>query len=203
MAARARKHPRRKAKQERARQTVDAILEGAAQVLLREGYARATTNRIAERAGVSVGTLYQYFDGKEDAFEALIRRQTALLVDAITSDPPDPSRRLEEVLRELLMLGLRASPHGPELFRRLEQVPNAALRKAVAEGRRGLIRFVRDVLEGYRDRLRVDDLDRAADLLVSAAEGAGINAPQDRFDERLVDELTAMFARYLMDDPAD
>jgi AcrR family transcriptional regulator len=50
--------PRKRPKQARARATIEAILAAAAQILVREGVEAATTNRIAERAGVSVGTLY-------------------------------------------------------------------------------------------------------------------------------------------------
>ncbi len=59
------KSRRRKPKQARARATRDAIFEAATQILENEGEAAFNTNRIAERAGVSVGTLYQYFDSKE------------------------------------------------------------------------------------------------------------------------------------------
>ena len=60
MATQRPKVPRRKAKQERAQDTVAALVEASAQVLLRWGYARATTNRIAEKAGVSIGTVKSY-----------------------------------------------------------------------------------------------------------------------------------------------
>ena len=53
---------------------MQAILEAAAQVFERHGYAAGTTNRIAERAGVSIGTLYQYFPSKEAIVVALVRR---------------------------------------------------------------------------------------------------------------------------------
>ena len=78
MPAGSQKYPRRKANQERSRKTVNAILDGAAQVLLRDGYAHATTNRIAERAGVSVGSVYQYFDDKVEVFEALTPARSAM-----------------------------------------------------------------------------------------------------------------------------
>ena len=51
--------PRKRPRQERARRTVAAILEAAAQVFERQGYASGTTDAIAERAGVSIGSLYQ------------------------------------------------------------------------------------------------------------------------------------------------
>ena len=51
--------------QERSRVTVEAILEATARILVEEGYDRANTNRIAERVGISIGSLYQYFLNKE------------------------------------------------------------------------------------------------------------------------------------------
>src|ERR1700722_2109912 len=66
--------PRKAAKQARAQATVDAILEAGAQIFERLGYAGATTNRIAERAGVSIGSLYQYFPSKDAILVALARR---------------------------------------------------------------------------------------------------------------------------------
>src|ERR1700722_1032131 len=66
--------PRKAAKQERAQLTVEAILEAASQVFERHGYAHASTNRIAERAGVSIGSLYQYFPNKDAILVALARR---------------------------------------------------------------------------------------------------------------------------------
>ena len=65
---------RRKPKQARAQATVDSILEAAAQVLERTGPDGLNTNRVAERAGVSVGTLYQYFPDKETILLAVARR---------------------------------------------------------------------------------------------------------------------------------
>ncbi len=69
--------PRKAARQERAQLTVEAIVEAASQVFESRGYADATTNRIAERAGVSVGSLYQYFPNKEAILVALAHRHLA------------------------------------------------------------------------------------------------------------------------------
>lgn len=64
----------RKPVQERSRRTVDAILEAAVQILEQDGEAGFTTNHVARRAGVSIGTLYQYFDGKDAILLALSER---------------------------------------------------------------------------------------------------------------------------------
>jgi AcrR family transcriptional regulator len=69
-----RTEPRRKPVQDRSRVTVQALLEAAAQVFETHGYAAVTTNRIAEIAGFSIGTLYQYFPSKEALVIALLEQ---------------------------------------------------------------------------------------------------------------------------------
>ena len=69
--------PRKIPKQTRSQSTVEAILEAAAQVFERHGYAGGTTNRIAERAGTSIGSLYQYFPNKDAVLVALVHRHLA------------------------------------------------------------------------------------------------------------------------------
>src|SRR5262249_7792971 len=61
-------------KQDRAKATVDALLQATAFILVREGYDRASTNRIAKKAGVNIASLYQYFPSKESLVAALIDR---------------------------------------------------------------------------------------------------------------------------------
>ena len=68
---------RRKPIQSRAQVTVDSILEAAVQVLQSTGPEGLNTNRVAERAGVSIGTLYQYFPDKETILLAIARRELA------------------------------------------------------------------------------------------------------------------------------
>lgn len=74
---------RRSPMQARAAATVDAILQAGLQLLEADGAAALTTNRIAQRAGVSIGTLYQYFDGKQDILAALADRRAAAVRDEI------------------------------------------------------------------------------------------------------------------------
>ncbi len=68
----ARLRPRKRPLQARAHRTVAVVLEAAAQVFARRGYAGATTNHIAEHAGVSVGSLYEYFPSKDALLVALV-----------------------------------------------------------------------------------------------------------------------------------
>jgi AcrR family transcriptional regulator len=69
--------PRKLPLQGRSEATVEAILQAATQVFERYGYAAGTTNRIAERAGVSIGSVYQYFPNKDAILVALVRQHVA------------------------------------------------------------------------------------------------------------------------------
>ena len=63
--------------QARARATMDTIFEATARIIERDGIAALNTNRIAERAGISIGTLYEYFPNKDAILIAMARRRLA------------------------------------------------------------------------------------------------------------------------------
>lgn len=75
---------RRKPRQARSRDTVEVLLEAAARVFRRDGW-RATTNRIASEAGVSVGSLYEYFPNKQALLAALAERHLAVAEQGIAA----------------------------------------------------------------------------------------------------------------------
>ena len=75
MASKLKGNQRRRPRQARSRATWEAIVEAAAQILERRGPAAFNTNEVAERAGVSIGTLYQYFEGKHAILAAAARRE--------------------------------------------------------------------------------------------------------------------------------
>ena len=96
---------RKSARQSRAHETIDAILEAAARIVSRDGVATLTTNRIAEIAGVSIGSLYQYFPGKDAVLHALVRREFNRTVDGHVRhiESIDPERlSLEEAVASIV-----------------------------------------------------------------------------------------------------
>jgi AcrR family transcriptional regulator len=98
---------RRIPRQIRAEETVAAIVEAAAQVLETGGLAGFTTNAVAQRAGVSIGTLYQYFADKQALLRALadreIRRTLAAIAVALRGDPLAPGeQRVRAMVRALV-----------------------------------------------------------------------------------------------------
>jgi len=77
--------PRKRPSQSRSIVTVDAIFDATIQVLLGFGLERLTTTKVAERAGVSVGTLYQYFPNKEALLIAVLERHLSRVVEVVES----------------------------------------------------------------------------------------------------------------------
>lgn len=75
--------PRKSPVQARSAASVEAILEATIQVLLEIGKERLTTTRVAKRAGVSVGTLYQYFPNKSALLQAVLKRHLSRVTEAV------------------------------------------------------------------------------------------------------------------------
>jgi AcrR family transcriptional regulator len=94
---------RREPKQRRSRETVEAVLEAVQRVVKRHGAEAITTNRIAEAAGVSIGSLYQYFPDKQAIFTALYDRHVDDVRQVIQRTTADcTSVSLEDFTRELV-----------------------------------------------------------------------------------------------------
>ncbi len=110
--------PRKLPRQERAAATVAAILEAAACILETGGFDAYTTNAIAERAGASIGSLYQYFPNKTALTQALIAREDAALLRGLVQLLERPAGI--ERLRELIRIAVAHQLRRPVLARLLD-----------------------------------------------------------------------------------
>src|SRR5258708_9108280 len=116
MAQKLQTNPRKLASQERSRFTVDALLEATARILVKEGFDRASTNRIAEAARVSIGSLYQYFPSKEALVAALAERHMEEMLTEFNASLERLMRLpLEQATREMVEIMLRAHAVDPAL----------------------------------------------------------------------------------------
>lgn len=105
---------RRRPAQARSQHTVSAILEATALIAAENGEAALSTNAIAERAGVSIGTLYQYFASKEAIVGDLVRRERARVIkqlDGLLARTGTPGWEPEQVLRAFVHAYLQAFAH--------------------------------------------------------------------------------------------
>jgi AcrR family transcriptional regulator len=199
-AHRARLSPRKSPRQERSKATVEAILEAATDILIRQGASRLTTNRIAERAGVNIASLYQYFPGKQAIIAERRRRHGAETRAAVRRALVE--RRggdLEATVRALVSMGVAAHAVNPELHRVFtEDLP--PLRYAeISAADPQLIAEFRALLTRSATGLRNPDL--AMWMVATVADAvlhrAAVERPDDVANGSIVDELVMVLVRYL------
>ncbi|HUA36050.1 MAG TPA: TetR/AcrR family transcriptional regulator [Candidatus Binataceae bacterium] len=206
MALKLQTNPRKSASQERSRSTVDALLEATTRILIREGYERASTNRIAEVAGVSIGSLYQYFPSKEALVAAVIDRHmqeiSAVTRQALVKAAALP---IEAAAREFVSVAIDGHRVNPRLHGVLaEQIPRVGRLENIEANVREGYQLVRGYLEAHRDEIDVADLDLAAFVLVTVVEAlthaAVLRRPDilaDKKAQQFVDDVTRLVVRYL------
>lgn len=114
-------NPRKTPRQRRSAELVEAIYEGGARILETEGLAGLNTNRVAEVAGVSVGSLYQYFPSKEAIVAGLLRRSRQELLEGMRQVLATcEGHTFEEIVDRLLGVAARGQFDRPNLARTLE-----------------------------------------------------------------------------------
>lgn len=194
--------PRKVPRQERSRATVERILEAGARVLIAYGYDGASTNRIARAAGVSPGSLYQYFTDKDAITAAVVNR----LAEDVSANISTVFRSMtgrspEEGTRVALTTLVNALAAQADLLRiAVEQVPRFGETDVLA----GLLARGRDLvyhqLLANRSRLRHDDLDTASWFVVQTTTQLAIRYTVDRPPipvDRFVDELSQLLVHYV------
>ena len=198
-------NPRKKASQERSRATVDALVEATARILVREGFDRASTNRIAEVAGVSVGSLYQYFPSKEALVAAVIERHQQETMQVVRGELAEAANQpIVQGVRTLVAVAVKAHRIDPRLHRVLaEQIPRVGRLEKVETFDRENYALFRAYLESHRDEIRATDLELAAFVCVTSIEALTHTAVlhhkivSDEAMEALVDEATRLVVGYL------
>jgi AcrR family transcriptional regulator len=190
---------RKRPRQVRSRNTVDAILQASAYILSRDGYAGFTTNRVAERAGVNIASLYQYFPNKETLLAELLRKHSAETRAAtLRILVAHRGKGLEAAVRTLVAAGIAAHTVDPALHRVL-----------AAESRRlgtaaGGPDVDAEMMAAWRSMLEGVPRGRDPDLVIWVALTAAHAVIHEAIVERpevapeaLGEELTRMIRPYL------
>ncbi|MBS1961988.1 MAG: TetR/AcrR family transcriptional regulator [Bdellovibrionales bacterium] len=200
------KSERKSPSQERSRALVDALLESAARILKTSEYSKSSTNRIAEIAGVSVGSLYQYFPGKEALVAALVDRQVKKNLDRIEQAIDERSESalaetLDAVCAVAVELFLKDAPFFKKLFTmvpQLEKTQSIIATRTQAEAR------LADLLKRHRKDLSAEEARARAFIATHATMGviqfcglAGLPSGWSR--ARLTDELRVLLRGYLVE----
>ena len=193
-------HLRNRPRQARSAARVELLLDVAAEVFEEVGYDAATTNLVAARADVPVGTLYRWFPDKAALAEALTDRYLSQLVSTYQSLPAelDPAEPIGDFIRRVMDLLMRET--------RSQRAMSALLVSAMVPGgrsaaglrlRHGLEGYVRQVIELRVPGVPTDVRDRAAEVCVTLvhlvlASAAGDEDPQrEAMCQEYIDALLA------------
>jgi AcrR family transcriptional regulator len=197
---------RKEPRQARAQATVHAILEATVQVLDREGLEAATTTRVAEVAGVSVGSLYQYFSHRDAILNALqdreFERTLRLLQDVLANAnlAKNPRETVSAVVQGLASL-YRASPG----LHRVLAIEGLRVAKAdrVHDFDSRVLAIVRHFLAATDAPIRRKSVDAAAFVTLQAVRATMLahllERPPGIDEPAIVDELVDLVLRYLVD----
>jgi len=195
-------NPRKRPQQRRSRVTIDTIFEATIQLLLANGLDRITTIQIAGRAGVSVGSLYQYFPNKSALLAAVVKRHVGEVVDAtIAACNSVHGKTIGEMCATMMSAFVDAKTRRPEVSRAL-YLPSAAVNAdaIVKEESRRCALAVHDMLITASDA-SFAQAQLVTGVLIASIVGptrATIEAGGDRSTfERLKRHLTALSVGYL------
>jgi AcrR family transcriptional regulator len=195
-------NPRKRPQQRRSRVTIDTIFEATIQVLLANGLDRITTIQIADRAGVSIGSLYQYFPNKRALLAAVVKRHVGEVVDAtIVACASVHGKTIGEMCATMMDVFVDAKTRRPEVSRAL-YLPSAAVNAEtiVKEESSRYAQAVQDMLTTASDA-KFAEPQLVSDVLIASIVGptrAAIEAGGHRCTfERLKLHLTALCVGYL------
>lgn len=195
---RQRKAPR----QQRSISTVTALIEACAQVLIRDGYESTTTTRIAARAGVSIGSLYQYFPDKDAVVSALISRHVDSIMAASDQALADVEAPLEIGLRRFVRMAVDVNRIDPRLHRILSSNNLAAANsELMAKAADHLVDRLCVYLMARREELATDCMPSVAARLIEKSVEALVHEHSSNKDDAwrnlvLEDELTRLAVGY-------
>jgi AcrR family transcriptional regulator len=196
--------PRKTPSQHRSRETVAAVLEAAARIFATHGYGGGTTNRIAEAAGVSIGSLYEYFPNKDALLVALMEAHIAegqAMVERAAAKVLASPMRLYDVIRHLVQTMIDLHARDRALHRVLfEEAPlPPRVRRHLADVERRVAARVADYLR-TQPEVTVPDAALAATVVVQVVEGLThklvVHGEREELEAE-VDEMVALVTSYL------
>lgn len=163
---------RKKPSQKRSKQSVESILTAAARILVNDGWERFNTNRVAAIAGVSVGSLYQYFPNKDSIISALIDRHMQSPLEKLREKFEKLEYgSLEVILRELIKTMIEIHSIDPKLhLALLKEVPSVSSYQSMHSCHKEIEEFLVAILEKSKSEINVKNLKLAVFMVVHSVE---------------------------------
>jgi AcrR family transcriptional regulator len=188
--------------QRRSKATVEAVLEAGARLLLTIGYDKASTNKIAEKAGISIGSLYEYFPGKDAIFAEIRRRQDHRYARLVQAEPVRATFR--ETLRLNIKTYIRLALSNIELHAALvRDVPKFATSEAESILIVDSLEQSNRTINSRAIKLRPQcdtaiALELTTRVLRSTIDDYAMHAPEQLKQSVVTDQLLDMLERYLL-----
>lgn len=203
MKTRSRILPRRIPQQRRSHLTVDAIVEAAAHLLATRGWEASTTNHIAERAGVSIGSLYKYFPNKPSILAEVARRRIRSEVSAIAATleaHADDPRGMPAAM--VVATAERYATNAALDTALMEQLGAIEMTRFLRSAEASVVTMTASYLARHADQLRKGDAS-AAFVAVHALRGllvaAAAHSPRLLHSQAFRQELGLLLERYLFE----
>ena len=193
---------RKTPKQARSKATVEAILSAGIRVLLANGYDKASTYKIADVAGVSIGSLYEYFPGKEAIFAEVQRRNDRNLFDLVMSQPEPKS--VKELIRLHASANLEFVRQNLDLHAALiNDVPQFAVGQQELPVYSDYLPWVTQFLDLHREEVRQDiSVSRLVDFVLrvsrSTIDNYVLYTPEQLNDPLVEELLIDLVERFLL-----
>lgn len=202
MGARVQRHePRKQPKQARARATVEAIVEATAHVLVEDGFERLSTNRVAKRAGVSIGSLYQYFPDKQALVLAVAEKHGDTMLSVLRASLASVADMpVEQAVTSYIRLFIEAHMLEPELHHAIHFEARSITGGRIRQSGLAAQQIVETFLAARLDDTQINDPAAAAHVLVCAVESVAhslLESSEGTGTDALVRETTDMVLRYV------
>jgi AcrR family transcriptional regulator len=194
--------PRKQPKQDRSQATVEAILTATAHILAESGAEKFTTNRVAELAGVSIGSLYQYFPNKKALLFALAQQQAEQMLQLAQQHLTNVENlTIPEVIQQIVRAAIAAHSVNPRLHQVLHQQMSRDQVMPVGADLQ-MENLLRSFLEQRRDQLKPNNLDLTLFIVSRTIESLIQRAILDQSNwltnGELEQEITQLLSGYLV-----
>jgi AcrR family transcriptional regulator len=196
--------PRKSPRQARAKATVDAIVEATTQILQAEGFDHFTTARVAERAGVSVGSLYQYFPNKAALASAVVERCCETFAAAFEGALAGRRHEtLADCVRALIDVTLISHHLAPAVHRIvLDLAPRLGAVEKTQDVSKHATRVIESMLRGHATEIAAEiDITAAASIIEATLEALAHRAVVAQTEQmevmRLSEEAARLMIKYL------
>ncbi|MGZ3773686.1 MAG: TetR/AcrR family transcriptional regulator [Pseudobdellovibrionaceae bacterium] len=185
--------------QERSRQTVATILNACSRLLISEGFYEMTTDRIAKEAGVSIGSLYQFFGNKESVVQAMIKNifeeDKRILSEKMRALSHLP---IEERVKALVEVMIEMARRNSELRAKLTTIVYYVMEPSYISD---TLRFIQDAVRFNLPQVAGRDMDKVSYMFVNAFMGLinnmSIDQPEAIHNHDIAQEITQLFIKYL------